>query len=64
MPLVMESSEPAPRVTRSITVVLSEEEWRAFLDAEPQPVSWLKERILERVRTGASAERAPGIGTA
>jgi hypothetical protein len=32
-----------------ISLVLSNEEWIAFLQAQPEPVSWLKERIQERI---------------
>ena len=28
-----------------ISLVLSSEEWMAFLQVQPEPVSWLKERI-------------------
>ena len=36
-------------VTREhvISVVLTDEDWRAFLELHPQPVRWLRERIQE-----------------
>lgn len=42
-----------------ISIELNAEEWRAFLELEPQPVSWLRERIQEslaRAREDAPAE--------
>jgi hypothetical protein len=35
---------------RVISVCLSEAEWRAFVTRHPQPVSWLRERILAEVQ--------------
>ena len=32
-----------------ISLVLSNEEWMAFMQVQPEPVSWLKERIQERI---------------
>jgi hypothetical protein len=40
---------------RVISITLTEAEWRAFVAAQPQPVNWLRERILEVARP-ASAE--------
>ncbi len=40
---------------RVISITLTEAEWRAFVAAQPQPVVWLRERILEAAR-GASPE--------
>ena len=37
-----------------ISVVLTNEEWKAFLQLQPEPVSWLRERIQETI-----ARRAP-----
>lgn len=48
MPMSVES--PAP--TRVIAVVLSEDEWRAFREAEAEPVAWLQDRIRERIDSG------------
>jgi len=46
-----------------ISVVLSDEEWKAFLSREPQPVAWLRERISERISaTSASPRRQPAAG--
>lgn len=32
-----------------ISIELSAEDWRKFLELEPQPVSWLRERIQESI---------------
>ncbi|MGE3277800.1 MAG: hypothetical protein AB7O67_22015 [Vicinamibacterales bacterium] len=32
-----------------ISVVLSTEDWKAFLESQPQPVEWLRERIRESI---------------
>lgn len=46
-----------------ISVVLSDEEWKAFLSRQPQPVAWLRERISELISaTSASAPRPAGGG--
>ncbi|HEY2934712.1 MAG TPA: hypothetical protein VGK99_23510 [Acidobacteriota bacterium] len=34
---------------RIITITLSESDWRAFLNIQPQPVAWLKEKIREQL---------------
>ena len=39
-------SDPRDHV---ISVVLSDEEWKAFLRLQPQPVAWLRERITEAI---------------
>ena len=35
---------------RVICITLTESEYRAFVAAQPQPVLWLRERILEATR--------------
>ena len=32
---------------RVISITLTEAEWQAFIAAQPQPVTWLRERIRE-----------------
>lgn len=32
-----------------ISVVLTDEDWKAFLQAHPQPVRWIRERIQESI---------------
>ena len=32
---------------RVISITLTEAEWRAFVAAQPEPIAWLRERILE-----------------
>jgi hypothetical protein len=39
-------SDPRDHV---ISVVLSDEEWKAFLSRQPQPVAWLRDRISELI---------------
>jgi hypothetical protein len=56
--------------SRTLTVVLSESEWRALRDVEPDAVGWLQERIRERLGVPnssdnqATAPAYPGIATA
>lgn len=42
---------------RVISVVLSDEDWKALLRVHPQPVRWIQERIQETI--GASRDAAP-----
>ena len=47
--------------TRSLTLVLPEDEWRALRDAEPDAVGWLQSQIRNRlssVRQGRKPEAA------
>lgn len=46
---------------RVISVVLSDAEWKAFLNLQPQPVAWLRERISEAIASTAETE-APADG--
>jgi hypothetical protein len=34
---------------RVISITLTEDEWQAFVSRQPQPVSWLRERIRDEV---------------
>ena len=34
---------------RVISITLSEAEWQAFVARQPQPVSWIRERIRDEV---------------
>jgi hypothetical protein len=43
---------------RVISITLTEAEWRAFVAAQPQPVTWLRERILEVARVEMVEEEA------
>ena len=43
---------------RVISVTLSEAEWQAFIARQPQPVSWLRDRIREEVRTPAQETKS------
>ena len=40
---------------RVISITLSEAEWQAFVARQPQPVSWLRERIREEVNPAVKA---------
>ncbi|MGH9370017.1 MAG: hypothetical protein ACRD15_00630 [Vicinamibacterales bacterium] len=42
--------------SRTLTVVLSETEWRALREVEPDAVGWLQDRIRERLGTVGHAE--------
>lgn len=44
-----------------ISLVLTEEEWKAFMRLQPQPVAWLRERITE-VIAATSETLAPADG--
>ena len=41
---------------RVISISLSESEWQAFTARHPQPVTWLRDRILTELQGGKSAE--------
>ncbi len=47
--------------TRSLTLVLSESEWRALRDAEPDAVGWLQRQIRSRLSSEKPA-CAPAAG--
>lgn len=45
----------SPSPDRVISIALSDDVWRAFTQVQPEPVSWLRSRILESIeaaRTG------------
>jgi hypothetical protein len=56
----------SPSPDRVISVALSDDVWRAFTQAHPEPVSWLKSRILESIEASrqSTPESAPPIGRA
>jgi len=57
----------SPSPDRVISIALSDDVWRAFTQAQPEPVSWLKSRILESIessRNGAGESPAQPIGRA
>ncbi len=35
---------------RVISITLSEAEWQAFVARQPQPVTWLRDRIRDEVK--------------
>ena len=44
-----------------ISVVLNHEEWKEFVKLQPQPVSWLRERIQETIATSRAPEQGSGL---
>ncbi len=54
-----------PNTDRVISIALSDEDWRAFMQVQPEPVLWLKARIHETIETSrgdataTSATRLP-----
>jgi hypothetical protein len=53
-------SDPRDHV---ISVVLSDEEWKAFVRLQPQPVAWLRERITEVITSASVRPAADGAYT-
>ena len=49
---------PLGEVTRTLTLVLPESDWRALRAVEPDAVKWLQARIRERLSAEASTEPA------
>jgi hypothetical protein len=43
---------------RVISITLSEAEWQAFIARQPQPVTWLRERIRNEVEAPAPRQEA------
>jgi hypothetical protein len=43
------------RRERVISIVLTEQDWQAFVQAHPQPVQWLRERITESIAAPIAA---------
>jgi hypothetical protein len=48
---------------RVISVVLSDEEWRALLRVQPQPVAWLRARISEVITSESPCSAAGAANT-
>lgn len=46
-----------PTVTRTLTIVLPEHEWRALRTVEPDAIGWLMERIRERLDSSSTSDR-------
>ena len=42
---------------RVISITLSEAEWRAFIARQPQPVSWLRERIRDEAAAATKPQQ-------
>jgi hypothetical protein len=48
------------KTERVISIALPDEVWRAFTQAQPEPVQWLKARIQESIDSTSSGSAAPG----
>lgn len=40
-----------PNTDRVISIALSDEDWRAFTQLQPEPVMWLQARIRETIQS-------------
>jgi hypothetical protein len=53
----------ASQVTRTLTIVLPEADWQALRSVEPDAISWLQDRIRERLSgspgSGGGFDRTP-----
>lgn len=47
--------------TRTVTLVLSESEWRALREAEPDSVGWLQTQIRNRLAKPQSSSSHPDL---
>ena len=47
--------------TRTVTLVLSESEWRALRDVEPDSVGWLRSQIRNRLAAKAPTPQPPDV---
>jgi hypothetical protein len=45
---------------RVISITLTETEWQAFIARQPQPVTWLRERIRAEVQAASEKQPQPG----
>jgi hypothetical protein len=55
------------KTERVISIALPDEVWRAFTQAQPEPVQWLRARIQESIdstRTGSASAGPSPIGRA
>jgi hypothetical protein len=59
--IILSMNHPPAPSSRTLTVVLSEHEWRALRDVEPDAVGWLQERIRERL--GSATPRTASAAT-
>ncbi|MEZ5416571.1 MAG: hypothetical protein R2708_04425 [Vicinamibacterales bacterium] len=54
----------SPSPDRVISIALTNDEWRAFTQVQPEPVSWLRSRILESIEAARAADApAPAPAT-
>jgi hypothetical protein len=44
---------------RVISITLTEAEWQAFVARQPQPVSWLRDKIRDEVKGSDEQQRDP-----
>lgn len=43
---------------RVISITLTDDVWRAFTEVQPEPVSWLKSRILEAIEAARATRNS------
>jgi hypothetical protein len=48
-----------PNTDRVISIALTDEDWRAFTQVQPEPVLWLKARIHETIESSRLRASAP-----
>ena len=49
---------------RVISIVLSEQEWQAFVRTHPQPVEWIRAQILQESASPIAASLTSASGAA
>jgi hypothetical protein len=58
-PMIGSMLNSQPAYTRTLTLVLSESEWRALRDVEPDAVAWLQAQIRHRLTAEDASKPAP-----
>ena len=55
-----------PNIDRVISIALTDADWRAFTQVQPEPVMWLKARIHETIESSrpSPAGTNPPLGRA
>lgn len=60
-PMNGNQERPGPH-TRVLSLTLPENEWRHLLEAEPEPIAWLREQIRERLNDAGPTVVSRGTG--
>jgi hypothetical protein len=58
--------KPIDAPARVLSLSLPETQWRALMDMEPEPITWLREQIRERLQDAVAdgdSDRADGRRT-